>query len=50
MARLDDPTKQWKFAASDLEARKQWDAYQAAYSQHDPGHRHRLGPVDGGAG
>ncbi|MFM8900174.1 MAG: PPK2 family polyphosphate kinase [Burkholderiales bacterium] len=33
MARLDDPTKQWKFAASDLEARKQWDAYQAAYAQ-----------------
>jgi polyphosphate kinase 2 (PPK2 family) len=32
MARLDDPTKQWKFAASDLEARKQWDAYQAAYA------------------
>ncbi len=32
MARLDDPAKQWKFAASDLEARKQWDAYQAAYA------------------
>jgi PPK2 family polyphosphate:nucleotide phosphotransferase len=32
MARLDDPTKQWKFAASDLEARKQWDAYQASYA------------------
>lgn len=33
MARLDDPTKQWKFAASDLEARKQWEVYQAAYAQ-----------------
>jgi PPK2 family polyphosphate:nucleotide phosphotransferase len=33
MARLDDSTKQWKFAASDLEARKQWDAYQTAYAQ-----------------
>ncbi|MEP7302406.1 MAG: PPK2 family polyphosphate kinase [Caldimonas sp.] len=30
--RLDDPTKHWKFEAGDLEARKQWDAYQAAYS------------------
>jgi PPK2 family polyphosphate:nucleotide phosphotransferase len=30
--RLDDPTKHWKFALGDLEARKQWDAYQQAYS------------------
>ena len=30
--RLDDPTKNWKFALGDLEARKQWDAYQQAYS------------------
>ncbi|HET7793172.1 MAG TPA: PPK2 family polyphosphate kinase [Rhizobacter sp.] len=30
--RLDDPTKRWKFAAADLEARKQWAAYQAAYA------------------
>ena len=30
--RLDDPTKNWKFALGDLEARKQWDTYQAAYS------------------
>jgi PPK2 family polyphosphate:nucleotide phosphotransferase len=30
--RLDDPTKHWKFAAGDLEVRKQWDAYQQAYS------------------
>ncbi len=29
--RLDDPTKHWKFAMGDLEARKQWDAYQQAY-------------------
>jgi PPK2 family polyphosphate:nucleotide phosphotransferase len=29
--RLDDPTKHWKFAIGDLEAREQWDAYQAAY-------------------
>ncbi|CAD6548496.1 Polyphosphate:AMP/ADP phosphotransferase [Paraburkholderia hiiakae] len=30
-ARIDDPTKHWKFDVSDLEARKQWDAYQASY-------------------
>ena len=30
--RLDDPTKNWKFALGDLEARKKWDAYQQAYS------------------
>ena len=30
--RLDDPDKHWKFAAGDLEARKQWDAYQQAYN------------------
>ncbi|SMG36079.1 PPK2 family polyphosphate kinase [Paraburkholderia susongensis] len=30
-ARIDDPNKHWKFDVSDLEARKQWDAYQSAY-------------------
>lgn len=30
--RLDDPTKRWKFAAGDLEVRKQWNAYQKAYA------------------
>ena len=30
-ARLDDPTKQWKFNIDDLEARKQWKQYQQAY-------------------
>jgi PPK2 family polyphosphate:nucleotide phosphotransferase len=30
-ARLDEPDKHWKFAAGDLEVRKQWDAYQRAY-------------------
>ena len=29
--RLDDPTKHWKFAAGDLDVRKQWDLYQQAY-------------------
>ncbi|MBC7480370.1 MAG: polyphosphate--nucleotide phosphotransferase [Rhizobacter sp.] len=30
--RLDDPNKHWKFEAGDLEVRKQWSAYQQAYS------------------
>jgi PPK2 family polyphosphate:nucleotide phosphotransferase len=30
-ARLDDPTKRWKFQAGDLEERKFWKDYQRAY-------------------
>lgn len=30
-ARLDDPTKHWKFSLGDLEERKLWDDYQQAY-------------------
>jgi PPK2 family polyphosphate:nucleotide phosphotransferase len=30
-ARLDDPTKNWKFRLGDLEERKHWDDYVAAY-------------------
>ena len=30
-ARLDDPTKAWKFSLHDLEVRKQWQAYRKAY-------------------
>ena len=30
-ARIDDPTKAWKFMAADLEVRKRWEDYQAAY-------------------
>ncbi|NKJ47144.1 polyphosphate kinase [Burkholderia sp. SG-MS1] len=30
-ARIDDPSKHWKFDVADLDARKQWDAYQSAY-------------------
>ncbi len=32
-ARLDDPTKHWKFNPADLEARARWDDYQAAYAE-----------------
>lgn len=30
-ARIDDPTKHWKFSEGDLAVRKQWTAYQQAY-------------------
>ena len=30
-ARLDDPTKHWKFNVADLAERRRWDDYQAAY-------------------
>jgi PPK2 family polyphosphate:nucleotide phosphotransferase len=30
-ARLDDPSKNWKFAPGDLDTRKHWDAYTGAY-------------------
>lgn len=31
IARIDDPTKNWKFSAADVEERKYWDEYQKAY-------------------
>jgi PPK2 family polyphosphate:nucleotide phosphotransferase len=31
LARLDDPTKQWKFNPGDVEDRERWDEYLAAY-------------------
>ncbi len=30
--RIDDPNKHWKFAAGDLQVRKQWGDYQQAYA------------------
>jgi PPK2 family polyphosphate:nucleotide phosphotransferase len=32
-ARIDDPKKNWKFKADDLDVRKQWDEYHAAYEE-----------------
>ncbi|HEX2155030.1 MAG TPA: polyphosphate kinase 2 family protein [Acidimicrobiia bacterium] len=32
-ARLDDPEKHWKFSLGDLDTRKRWDEYQAAYAE-----------------
>ncbi|HKT61431.1 MAG TPA: polyphosphate kinase 2 family protein [Gemmatimonadales bacterium] len=32
-ARLDDPTKYWKFSVGDLGERDKWDAYTAAYEE-----------------
>jgi PPK2 family polyphosphate:nucleotide phosphotransferase len=31
-ARLDDPTRRWKFSLGDLEKRKKWDDYRLAYA------------------
>ncbi|TML78592.1 MAG: polyphosphate kinase 2 family protein, partial [Actinobacteria bacterium] len=33
LARLDDPTKRWKFDSKDVEERGYWDAYVAAYEE-----------------
>ena len=32
-ARLDNPTKRWKFKVSDLEARARWDDWQEAFEE-----------------
>ncbi len=32
-ARYDDPTRHWKFSMGDLEERKRWDDYQAAFDE-----------------
>jgi PPK2 family polyphosphate:nucleotide phosphotransferase len=32
-ARLEEPHKHWKFRLSDLDARKRWDEYQAAFEE-----------------
>jgi PPK2 family polyphosphate:nucleotide phosphotransferase len=32
-ARLDDPTKRWKFRAGDLDERKRWDSYVEAFEE-----------------
>ena len=32
-ARIDDPTKHWKFSLGDLDERKHWDDYQRAYEE-----------------
>lgn len=31
VARLEDPTKRWKYSPDDVDKRAQWDVYQAAY-------------------
>ncbi|MEX2480877.1 MAG: ADP-polyphosphate phosphotransferase [Gammaproteobacteria bacterium] len=33
IARIDNPNKNWKFSAADIEQRTHWDAYQDAYAQ-----------------
>jgi PPK2 family polyphosphate:nucleotide phosphotransferase len=33
LARLDDPSKRWKFSANDIAEREYWDDYMAAYEE-----------------
>ncbi|MBB6107330.1 polyphosphate kinase 2 family protein [Mucilaginibacter lappiensis] len=33
LQRIDDPKKNWKFSASDIEERKRWDDYMTAYQK-----------------
>ena len=33
LARLDDPTKRWKFREGDIDERRQWSDYMAAYDE-----------------
>ncbi len=33
LARIDEPHKNWKIGYADIEARKRWDDYQAAYAE-----------------
>jgi len=33
LARIDEPSKNWKFSVSDLREREHWDAYQHAYEE-----------------
>lgn len=33
IARMDDPEKNWKFSAGDLEERRYWDEYMDCYEQ-----------------
>ncbi|APH55045.1 Hypothetical protein GbCGDNIH9_1743 [Granulibacter bethesdensis] len=33
LARLDDPTKHWKFSVDDIKERQYWNAYQRAYEK-----------------
>ncbi len=33
LARLDDPTKVWKYSPADLQERGKWDDYQRAYEE-----------------
>ena len=45
LARIDTPEKNWKFNAGDIEERKYWDDYLAAYEAGLRAHQHALGAV-----
>ena len=44
LARLDEPDKNWKLSASDLEERRYWDSYMAAYEACLPATSRRNAP------
>ena len=44
LARLDDPTKYWKYNPGDVDERRLWDAYQEAYSDALSRLQHRHAP------
>lgn len=44
LARIDDPSKNWKFDESDMEARDQWKSYQKAYDFCLPKTNHKAAP------
>ena len=44
-ARIDDPTKHWKFAMGDLDERKLWDDYQTRLRRCHLQHVDRFAPV-----
>ena len=43
-ARLDDPTKNWKFSPTDLAERRKWSAYRRAYAEMIAATSHRHAP------
>ena len=45
LARIDEPDKNWKFSAADVEERRFWDDYQRAFSEMLSQHEHRVGAV-----
>jgi polyphosphate kinase 2 (PPK2 family) len=45
LARLDDPTKHWKFNPTDIDERARWPEYREAYRDRARADQHRGGAV-----